>query len=110
MDFRRKSIYNLINIFFSFEVTFIKDLNKSGALEGLINAKISEVDGLNIPEGAMVFQPQLIPALVNVTRRYGTERSTDLIEEGTGVWLYLNTSSGEPWSRRLLTERKAGLP
>ncbi|PIK52986.1 hypothetical protein BSL78_10140 [Apostichopus japonicus] len=86
------------------------DLNKSGALEGLINAKISEVDGLNIPEGAMVFQPQLIPALVNVTRRYGTERSTDLIEEGTGVWLYLNTSSGEPWSRRLLTERKAGLP
>ncbi|PIK52979.1 hypothetical protein BSL78_10133 [Apostichopus japonicus] len=60
------------------------DLNKSGALEGLINAKISEVDGLNIPEGAMVFQPQLIPALVNVTRRYGTERSTDLIEDT--VW------------------------
>ncbi|PIK51161.1 hypothetical protein BSL78_11951 [Apostichopus japonicus] len=87
-------------------ITFIKDLNKSGALEGLINAKINEVDGLNIPEGAMAFQPQLIPALVNVTRRYGTERSTDLIEEGTGVWLHCNTSSGEPWSRRLLTERK----
>ncbi|XP_071830218.1 uncharacterized protein [Apostichopus japonicus] len=53
--------------------------------------------GQELPWGQKFKSPQ---------RRDRPYTSIDLIEEGTGVWLHLKTSSGEPWSRRLLTERK----
>ncbi|XP_071829730.1 uncharacterized protein [Apostichopus japonicus] len=86
-------------------VSFIKEQWTSGALEKTVLEEVERVQSAGFPRGAGGFSAFHMEMVDSALARYGSRRSTALIDEGVRLWLSLTTAEGRLWSSQLLRYR-----